>query len=426
MRPCFLTVASLVLVVGGALVIAGPLDPPAGPVTSSYKTLSEVEPRTPIATTPYTLTQPGSYYLTRNLTATNGLNGINVNADNVTIDLNGFTLDGNANTGFRGVACASRSNITIRGGRISNWSHEGIDGYQSHQVRVENVQVDNSVAGWGIILGFGSTVSHAQVRRSAAGIIVADGSVVTGCAAEANQRGFEVGPGSTISDCAAIASTGNGYDIGAGVVVHHCTARGNGGNGFQAAVASTLSDCVAQGNAGAGFQIDGAGQLLDSTSTGNGGIGVDILPPGGGTALIGRVHGCTINFNASHGLNQAAGGGSTFSNNLIARNGGAGIRVADGNMIVENRILDNGTPNVAAGLQVNGWVNTIRGNNLLNNGIMYSFASGSGGNLFYGNTCSGGAQLNSGTNTIAPFVNAATAFAGGSMADSNGFVNLQY
>jgi len=32
--------------VGGGLLFAGPLNPPAGPVTSTYKTLSEIEPRT--------------------------------------------------------------------------------------------------------------------------------------------------------------------------------------------------------------------------------------------------------------------------------------------------------------------------------------------------------------------------------------------
>src|SRR5262245_59200135 len=38
-----------------AAAMSGPLDPPAGPVAPTYKTLTEVEPRTPISST----TTPG-------------------------------------------------------------------------------------------------------------------------------------------------------------------------------------------------------------------------------------------------------------------------------------------------------------------------------------------------------------------------------
>ena len=41
--------AGLALAAGAAL--AGPLNPPSGPVTSTYKTLTEVEPRVPVSAT---------------------------------------------------------------------------------------------------------------------------------------------------------------------------------------------------------------------------------------------------------------------------------------------------------------------------------------------------------------------------------------
>jgi hypothetical protein len=46
--------------------------------------------RIPISELPYTISEPGSYYVTGDLTTTS--DGIIVNADNVTIDLNGFCL----------------------------------------------------------------------------------------------------------------------------------------------------------------------------------------------------------------------------------------------------------------------------------------------------------------------------------------------
>ena len=50
------------------------------------------EVRTPISSLPYTISQPGSYYLTGNLDGSSG--GIDIIVDNVTLDLMGFTIDG--------------------------------------------------------------------------------------------------------------------------------------------------------------------------------------------------------------------------------------------------------------------------------------------------------------------------------------------
>lgn len=83
----------------------GSLTPPPGPPAPVMKSLEQIEARTPlIAGAPgvvysngtYTVTTPGSYYLTGNLTCTNATaDGFIVLAtNNVTLDLNGFTLFG--------------------------------------------------------------------------------------------------------------------------------------------------------------------------------------------------------------------------------------------------------------------------------------------------------------------------------------------
>ena len=88
---------------GGVIwVSAGDLNPPAGPVTPTMKTLTEVEPRIAInavntpgdAFSTFKITQPGSYYLTGNVTGAAGTSGIRVASGQVTLDLNGFTLEG--------------------------------------------------------------------------------------------------------------------------------------------------------------------------------------------------------------------------------------------------------------------------------------------------------------------------------------------
>src|SRR4051812_45809594 len=69
----------------------GSLTPPGAPAPT-MKSLDQIEARTPISSVPFTISVPGSYYLTTNLTAALNQNGITVSADNVTLDLNGFHL----------------------------------------------------------------------------------------------------------------------------------------------------------------------------------------------------------------------------------------------------------------------------------------------------------------------------------------------
>src|ERR1039458_625653 len=108
----------------------GSLTPPGAPAPT-MKTLAQIEPRTPISSVPFTITQPGSYYLTKNLAVTSG-NAIVISAEDVTLDLNGFTLSSPeaspAGTGIllngtkRNIAIRNgfiRGNVTVSGGTYS-------------------------------------------------------------------------------------------------------------------------------------------------------------------------------------------------------------------------------------------------------------------------------------------------------------------
>ena len=84
-----------------AVLAQGPLTPP-GPPAALFKTLEQIEPRTDLRQVPgsasigHIISRPGSYYLSTNLVFTNQ-SGIRIIADDVTLDLNGFILQGVTN-----------------------------------------------------------------------------------------------------------------------------------------------------------------------------------------------------------------------------------------------------------------------------------------------------------------------------------------
>src|SRR5688572_22881084 len=117
---------SVFLLAAGQAFGQGNLNPP-GPPGPTMKTLDQIEPRTPISSVPYAITSAGSYYLTGNLTNTTATNGISIRADNVTLDLGGFTLAG-VGQFFAGIALGPRQvNVTIMNGVIRNCGTQGID-----------------------------------------------------------------------------------------------------------------------------------------------------------------------------------------------------------------------------------------------------------------------------------------------------------
>ena len=71
------------MMIMGLCFAQGPLVPPAGPA-EIYKSLDEIEPRIPIKSLPFTIDEPGSYYLTGALSYPGATQaGITINASNV-------------------------------------------------------------------------------------------------------------------------------------------------------------------------------------------------------------------------------------------------------------------------------------------------------------------------------------------------------
>lgn len=212
----------------------GSLTPPGAP-GPMFKTLLQVEPRTPIDSIPsnslaaHFINQPGSYYLTTNLNLNGDREGIRVQASDVTIDLNGFTIFGHTNNvgivgGMTGI-----KNIRICNGILSRWASAidfGTFGTISNVV-VEDIRVDGGVSG----------------VTNRPGIGVSSASVVRRCNVFGNfgstTIGIEANAGSVIEQCSVF--DGNiGIGLQGRARVENCWVQNASTIGISAPAPSTI------------------------------------------------------------------------------------------------------------------------------------------------------------------------------------------
>lgn len=152
----------------------GSLTPPGAP-SPTMKSLDQIEPRIPITYDGYNIINPGSYYVTTNLIGgvygvSGSPYGIYIASDNVTVDLNGFTLQGVPGS-YSGVYIyGSHTNITVRNGIITGWGGNGVGwNYPStpppQNVVLEHLTVSANV-NHGIVIGNGGIVSDCLVANN--------------------------------------------------------------------------------------------------------------------------------------------------------------------------------------------------------------------------------------------------------------------
>ncbi len=288
-RAMVLAMVSGMMLAIGAAAVAGPLAPPAGPVGSTGKTLTEVEPRVAMsqATTPgdadsvMKITASGSYYLTQNITVPSGDSGILITASNVTLDLNGFRIIGQIGS-LNGVrVTGDRAGVQIRNGTIANTGGFGIDmtsGGTCIGAIIESVTVTNG-AGGGFDTGSSSIVRNCTATNNVGnGFFIGTSSVISGCTASGNDAGgFIVGNNSRLVDCSADGNGVLGYLLGSAVSVTGCTAATNAGAGFaSSANGVNMIGCTARGNTGNGFDLQNKARVDGCTASSNGDDGIRV------------------------------------------------------------------------------------------------------------------------------------------------------
>ena len=328
----------------------GSLTPPGAPAPT-MKTLAQIEPRTPISAAPFTISQPGSYYLTTNLTGTSGFSGVTITVGNVTLDLNGFALLGVPGSDRGVVVSGSCTNVTVRNGSVSGWGAHGVDGFtiagNSRNQLFERLQVSRSL-GVGIYGGNASLIRDClSYTNSSFGIYCVDGQVL---------------------DCVARDNGSYGIQCESGQI-RDCVAKDNGSFGI-ACANGQIRDCVARGNSSYGIYCAG-GQVRDCVARDNVLIGIYVAP--------GAVSGCLAQNNGQSGIFVDAPGSEVTGNTCIGNNtllstSHAGLYVNDSNNRVEgNHVSTSGV----SGIKVNS-------NSYINNVVIKNTVSGNGASNYVG------------------------------------------
>ncbi len=352
-----------------------------------------------IAEIPYTITTSGHYVVTRDLALVGthlSQSGISVLADDVVIDLNGWTLSGGGSTSGSGIYQPSTNrNLTVQNGQLIRWA---------------NIAIMHSYSGGLLCTGEGNQIRNLQVRRSHNGIVTGPGSIVEGCSTESGRRagirtlgqsvirhctarsnsyhGIIAGPDSVVEHCSALRNEGAGIQAGPRARVLSCLASQNGGLGVHTEPGSTVEHCQAIANQSNGYHLGVGSLLLHSGASTNAREGVvleeDSLAErcrvhenarnGFVASNTTRIVQCAAFRNGSSGI-RIEGWGCHVADNVCYTNGHSGILAtsdSSGNRIADNTLVDN-----VYGIYENGSSNVLTRNFAVGNGWHDYFVNGS-------------------------------------------------
>jgi len=243
---------------------------------------------------PVVIDEPGSYVLTSNVTVSTNVNGIVINASDVTLDLNGHAIIGPGSGSGNGIYAFGKHNITIKNGTVRGFGKDGliISGTNLPNYRVENIRV---------------------ISNGINGMSTLRATIINCMAADNGQKGI-FASSSTVINCKANYNGQNGISV-SNSPVSNCTAAENGQHGIYAP-SSTVINCTAYSNGEVGIYASNS-TVINGTAHSNGEDGI--------YASNSTITDFTANHNSSNGIYAS---NSTVTNCVANKNKGDGIKVS--------------------------------------------------------------------------------------------------
>lgn len=252
---------------------------------------------------PVNVSEPGSYRLTGNLTIPDGnTDGVLIQTAYVTLDLNGFTIEGPNTYGGPGGVCSapgtgrgisvSASNAAISNGHVRGAGSHGIHLFGGNY-HVTGIGVEQN-CGEGVNAGGSAIVTDVVARRNAGRGIAGIGRVLLRNSVSDFNGGSGIGELGSVDRWLVQGSVSNGNGI------HGIDLPGANGN--------LVMDSLATNNAQFGISVGNNGLVLRSTASGN--------LQRGFNQNLGNVNGSGIGFGSanSNGANVFGGAASIACN----------------------------------------------------------------------------------------------------------------
>lgn len=350
---------------------------------------------TPISSLPATITESGVYCLTDNLTAVAGSHGIDVNAQHVTIDLNGFALQGVPGS-LNGIETSNITGLRVRNGWVRDFDGLGVSAGDSAlltDVRLSGNGSGGVAAGRGSILdacsavGNGGTVidlgpasivrdTFVRTNDDAAEVIrVGADSLVESTRVEGGEVGILTGVRCTVRGCSVIGFAGTGVWAGSRSAVEGTTTATPSTAttvGIRTETFGKVEGCGVTGS-DVGMIVEDGGRIAECSvddastgiSTGAGSRVVDTVVKNASSfgVLAGPgafVGGCTIDSGTGTGIE--ANEGATVERCIVRGLGESGIRLGDRGTVSGCSALGNGDDGIAVASEGVAWGNTASGN----------------------------------------------------------------
>ncbi len=210
---------------------------------------------------PVTLSHSGSYRLSGNLTVPDeNTTAIEITADHVTLDLNGFAILGpSVCVGTPVTSCSPIG------------TGNGVDAVSGAGVRINTRVVNGTIHGMGssaIFAGFNSRIERMNITSNGLGGITTLGGLVTESLVRANGGVGIFLSGAIVRNSRASFNNGPGISASLVSVIESNFSAGNSGLGLDLGPFARYTNNSLEGNNGGGVQVSGGSQAGANTCNG--------------------------------------------------------------------------------------------------------------------------------------------------------------